>query len=242
MKTRTILLSITVLSAVAAIYFMISDDGNSDTPQSAMEQLSAPGPQVAGSTESARSSDGPAAEIDIEKEIRADLDHLSLPEEIERGNADLEQDLAQGYPEAADNLWTISSVIPADAVVLDEKIQTKEPVSVDAGKAASVAAGDVIPLPLPGTTGYLAVVDRVSVSSSGETSWSGYLQGYNSDYPVVFTIGAQSSFATITTPEGQYAMEAVNGNGWVYKTPDLIDLVDPDQPDHLITDGNGHIE
>ena len=242
MNTRITLLSITVLIAVAATFFLIRSDGNGDALQSPSEQLSAPGPEASGSKNPFRRKDIPTPEVDVESVILADLDHLKLPADLDREIADIEQELARDSLDVPVTPWTISAVIPENAIPLEEKIQSREPVTLDPGQAAEVAVGDVIQLPLPGTSQYQAVVDRVSVGDNGETNWTGYLQGYDTDYPVVFTLGAQSGFATITTPEGQYAMEAVDGSGWVYKTPELIDLVDPDQPDFLITDGTGHPE
>lgn len=137
--------------------------------------------------------------------------------------------------------WTISrdGTTPS-AIALEKEIKVYEPVSYNPEKALDIAVGEIISIALPGAKEYPVIVTTVKTSRNGETSWNGYLVEYQKDYPVTFTLGQHASFATVATPDGLYAMEAVNGNGWVYKTPDLVDLVDPDQPDYLIADQHNH--
>lgn len=77
--------------------------------------------------------------------------------------------------------------------------------------------GDQVELPLLYGQSATVEVDHGEFSRNGDYSWSGHLQDYGSDYPIVVTYGDKSSFAMITTPQGSYSMESINGQGWLYK-------------------------
>ena len=68
---------------------------------------------------------------------------------------------------------------------------------------------------------------------NGDYSWRGYLDGYGTDYPVVMTYGANSVFATVTTPKGSYTLVSVSGSGWIYKNPSEFELSQPGVEDHM---------
>ena len=167
--------------------------------------------------------------LDKKLEAEAEL-YLSS---MDREDENLDEAISSKYISA----WTISRAPNAiNSVKLSEKIKEYESVQVDENTISMVAVGDIVLVRLPGTGEYPVLVTAVSIQHNGETSWNGYLAEYEVDYPVTFTLGAYSSYATIATPEGLYSMEAIHGNGWVYRTPDMIDLVDPEQPDYLIAD------
>lgn len=179
---------------------------------------------------------------EIEQEVGAMLElRLLAPDNFNPVAAEeLEQELKDHEERELLSSWQISEVVSQqNSISLNEHITVSEPVAIDGQQIAAVTTGDRVELPLPGGASYTAVVNRVVVNSDGETSWSGYVEGHGQDYPVTFTIGEQNSFATVTTPEGLYAMETSHGMGWVYKTPDLTELVDPDQPDRLMVDQEG---
>jgi|GEM_PF-6243651 len=179
---------------------------------------------------------------EIEREIGAMVeDRMYAPDNFNPiAVEELEQELREHQERELLSSWQISEAVPQQkGISLNEQITVSEPVAVDAQQIAAVTTGDRVQMPLPGGASYTAVVHRVMVNGDGETSWSGYVEGHGQDFPVTFTIGEQNSFATVTTPEGLYAMETFNGMGWVYKTPDLPELVDPDQPDRLMIDQGG---
>ena len=47
------------------------------------------------------------------------------------------------------------------------------------------------------------------------------------------TYGADAVFASITTPQGSYSLESVNGSGWIYKNPAEVELTQPGKNDYL---------
>ena len=81
---------------------------------------------------------------------------------------------------------------------------------------------------------YVVQVEKVTTFQNGSMSWQGHLDGYGDQYPVVLTKGKATTFATITTPEGSFTMESVNGAGWIYKNPEINETSDTRQPDSLM--------
>jgi hypothetical protein len=79
----------------------------------------------------------------------------------------------------------------------------------------------------------VADVQSTTTNPNGDYTWSGHLQGHGTDYPVVMTYGEHSIFATITTPEGSYTMESIDGLGWLYKNPAEVELSNPGAKDFL---------
>lgn len=77
--------------------------------------------------------------------------------------------------------------------------------------------GDRLTVPLLNGNSVAVTVETSKRMPNGDYSWKGYVDGEGDDFPVVFTIGKNSAFATITSLEGSYTMEAVGGVGWLYK-------------------------
>lgn len=81
----------------------------------------------------------------------------------------------------------------------------------------ALTVGDRVTLPLPTGTSVVAAVERISVSLEGDRSWSGHLEGHGRRYPVTFTQGDVAAFATIASPEGLFALEALHGAGAIFR-------------------------
>lgn len=122
--------------------------------------------------------------------------------------------------------WTLSAPTTDIAdFYLDGSIKNYEPVTLARHDTANrVSVGDNLVIPLPEGLSVEVSVVKSSENSMGGYTWQGYLKGHNDDYPVIFTEGATSSFATITTPTGSYTMESVNGLGWIYQNPSMDSL------------------
>lgn len=108
-----------------------------------------------------------------------------------------------------------------------------EPVSVDMDSPAYPTAGEQVSLSLPGGEKLVVNVETSHENPNGDYSWRGHLDGQGTDYPVAMTYGANSVFATITTPNGSYTLESVNGSGWIYKNPSEFELSEPGKNDYL---------
>lgn len=140
--------------------------------------------------------------------------------------AEVETALAQRHPanpaasESAAPPWAL--LAPDDErrpnFALDPRVEVAEAVAVDR-QVALLSPGESVRFALPGGQTAVVLVEQTRLLPNGDTGWSGHLQDYGNRYPVVFTAGATSAFATLTTPQGAYSMESVNGIGWLYKNP-----------------------
>lgn len=119
------------------------------------------------------------------------------------------------------------------AIPVPDGVVVYEPVSVDMDSPAYPTAGEQVSLSLPGGEELVVNVETSHENPNGDYSWRGHLDRLGSDYPVVVTYGANSVFATITTPNGSYTLESVNGSGWIYKNPSEFELSEPGKNDYL---------
>lgn len=113
-------------------------------------------------------------------------------------------------------------------------VSVYEPVSVDMENPTYPEAGQQTSVTLPGGEHLQVNVERSTTNPNGDYTWRGHLDGYGDDeYPVVMTYGGSSVFATVTTPNGSYTLESVNGSGWIYKNPSEFELSNPGANDYL---------
>lgn len=130
--------------------------------------------------------------------------------------------------------WRLGDVkAPTPKIPLSEKISNYAIVQLEQHPAQFPVMGEQIQLPMLSGQSVVANVESTTKNPNGDYTWSGHLQGYGSDYPVVMTYGQHSIFATITTPEGSYTMESIEGLGWLYKNPAEIELSNPGTKDFL---------
>jgi hypothetical protein len=118
-------------------------------------------------------------------------------------------------------------------ITLSERISAYAIVELEQHPAVFPAVGEQIQLPMLNGQKVIANVQSITTSPNGDYTWAGHLDGYGDDYPVVMTYGEHSIFATITTPEGSYTMESLDGLGWLYKNPAEIELSNPGAKDFL---------
>lgn len=121
-------------------------------------------------------------------------------------------------------LWTpTDQPYPEDFLSLPEEVSDKTPINLDPKELDVIATGDSISFSLPGNYQFDAVVKKTTYSRNGDKTLIGHLDGATSPdgdaYPVILTLGSNTTFATILTPYGSYSMETINGQGWIYKNP-----------------------
>ncbi len=133
-----------------------------------------------------------------------------------------------------DELWSAAGAeTPAPSIPLSEKITAYEAVQVNPHPDAYPTTGDQVVLPMLGGQKVTVNVESMTTHPNGDYSWSGHVQGYGDDYPVSMTYGERATFATITTTQGAYSMESVNGSGWLYKNPAMVELSAPGTKDFI---------
>lgn len=136
--------------------------------------------------------------------------------------------------EALQTSWQMGDVkSETPNIRLSEKISEYAIVQLDQNAAEHPSVGQQIQLPMLNGASVIANVEAANTNPNGDYTWSGHLQGYGTDYPVVMTYGEHSIFATITTPQGSYTMESIDGLGWLYKNPAEIELSNPGAKDFM---------
>ena len=138
-----------------------------------------------------------------------------------------------GDQPSATSPWQLATNAAAPSIPLAEGVRVYEPVAVDMENPRFPQPGDQLELSLPGADPVKVSVAKATTLANGDYSWSGHLQGSGTAYPVVMTYGADAVFATITTPQGSYTLESVNGSGWIYKNPAEVELTQPGKNDYL---------
>lgn len=135
---------------------------------------------------------------------------------LAEANDRLQKDDQPGEAETLARPWETGESGRNPTVPLSNQIREFETVS---SRKLFPKAGDKVELPLLDGTAVTVDVASVKVTESGDYVWSGHLEGRQQDYPVVVTQGPHTSFGMITTPQGSYSMETVDGVGWLYKNP-----------------------
>ena len=115
-------------------------------------------------------------------------------------------------------VWTpAAGAAPQLAGLQNGLVRDVQHVRLDHGVIARIEVGSLVPIDLPGGEHFLARVQRLAANESGDRWWSGHIEGFGMRYPVVYTQGEASAFATITTPAGLYALEAAGEDAVLYR-------------------------
>jgi len=129
--------------------------------------------------------------------------------------------------------WQLTS--EEQTLAISDVVTVKDAITIDVSVVRSTSVGDAFEMTLPGDLQYAAKVE-----SKTANGWKGHLEGFDDQYPVLFTATDSSVFATITTPEGSYTLESVNGAGWVYQNPTMAELSQDGFEDYLVPDLHAH--
>lgn len=130
--------------------------------------------------------------------------------------------------------WVLGNTKSASPQIpLNSVIREYEVIEINQHPTQTPQVGETVSLPMLNGKKILVDVQTTSLNPNGDKSWSGHLQGYGEDYPIVMTYGQNLIFATITTPEGSYTMESADGVGWLYKNPSELELSDASSKDFL---------
>lgn len=130
--------------------------------------------------------------------------------------------------------WRVmDAAAAAPPMPLPESVSVYEPVSVDMENPAYPEAGQQTSVTLPGGERLQVNIETSATNPNGDYTWRGHVDGHGDEYPVVMTYGGNSVFATVTTPNGSYTLESVNGSGWIYKNPSEFELSNPGANDYL---------
>ncbi|CAA6810323.1 MAG: Unknown protein [uncultured Sulfurovum sp.] len=114
-------------------------------------------------------------------------------------------------------------------------VQSVLAIEVTQNSIAQLSVGDIIKLPALGQVEYEAKITKKISHKNGSTSVTGNLVGdQNEKHSVILTEGKSTSYASISTPEGAFEIQTINGVGYVYSVKDIENqYVDPDKKDIL---------
>jgi hypothetical protein len=132
------------------------------------------------------------------------------------------------------NVWLVGSVKAAQpSIRLNDRVVAYEVIEINQHPDQIPQIGEQVLVPMLKGKSVTVNVQSVSTSPNGDKTWRGHVQGEGTDYPVIMTYGEHTVFAMITTPEGSYSMESVDGVGWLYKNPSEFELAAPNSKDYL---------
>lgn len=206
-------------------YFLVTH--HAQTPDRQLDEILAANPEMAASLESGglvllQDSDKALAEAQ-----KALTDSSSKPHD------EISEKSVNQSPPVRSNAWSHSTQAASPSIPLAQSVSVYQQVDVDMETPAFPSPGEQVSLALPGNQEVVVNVETGVTNPNGDYTWRGHLEGHGTDYPVVMTYGGASVFATITTPEGSYTMESINGSGWVYKNPSEFELSHAGVNDYL---------
>jgi len=112
------------------------------------------------------------------------------------------------------------SIDSVDTIEKKDGIKPVAAVLIAPNKISSLNIGDTVELPLLGNSNYRVKITNKVVNPSGSVSVSGNLEE-DEKYSVVLTQSKTSAYASVTTPEGAYEIESIDGKGYVYSVSDI---------------------
>jgi hypothetical protein len=184
--------------------------------------------------------------FEVPKLEEENLSKLMLPVQEEFNNAITLDEPKKLLEEEIEEFVEIYQEVDKEELL--QKLATKKLVAPVAGiqfqksAIANLFMGDKIKLPNVGQVAYSAEITKRVEHKNGSVSVTGNLIGdNNAKYSVILTEGKTNSYASITTPEGAFEIETINGVGYIYSVKDIEEkYIDPTKEDVLIPNHDGH--
>jgi hypothetical protein len=116
------------------------------------------------------------------------------------------------------SLWRTDDAPPPPMPgTLNGHVSALRSVHVDRDALAQIDVDSRVTIELPNGRTYVARVERIEAHDNGDRSWTGHLDEYGLTFPVAYTQGDPWVFATITSPEGLFALEANAEGGVIFR-------------------------
>lgn len=149
--------------------------------------------------------------LDIVKNMGSDSLYNSLKElEIKEFEESLEIYEDIDIEELEREMPTKKLVKPVLGITIKEK------------SIAKLNIGDTIKLPEINSFQYEAKITEKITHKNGSVSVTGnLLPKENKQYSIIFTEGKKNTYASISTPEGAFDIETINGKGYVYSVKEM---------------------
>jgi len=102
-----------------------------------------------------------------------------------------------------------------------EGIEPLSAISIEKNIISNSKVGDIIVLPSIDGSYYEMIIKGKNKSAMGNVSIYGDYMENGIAYHSILTEGKQSSYISMTTPEGTYEVNLINGKGYVYSSVDI---------------------
>lgn len=152
--------------------------------------------------------------------------------EDERLLESIDKEIAETRPQPM--LWQeLGNDEDLSYVKIDENIQGARKIKMDVELLKKVVPGDQLQLPMLGGNEYTVNVEKVK-ESKNNTHVRGHINIAGDSYLATMTQGEKLTFATVSTPNGTYDVQLVDGKGWVYNSDQLNAHIDTTKTDVLL--------
>jgi predicted RNA-binding protein with TRAM domain len=143
---------------------------------------------------------------------------------------------ADTFPNTPVQAWHEDPEPPVLPTRFSNKGIDARPLKIAKQEFKRISVGDNLKLPIPQTgQSYEMSIEQVGRHKNGDRTLKGHLTN-QPEYTVVVTEGQSSTYATISTPEGSFMLEAQQDQGWLVAAADLDSLVNPNLKDYQIPD------
>jgi hypothetical protein len=138
--------------------------------------------------------------------------------------------------------WTSKTDLPTDLPLTPEELKDgRKFIELDSLKIETLVPGDQVTIAIEDhNKNYQMIIDVVENHDYETVSWRGHLDiGDGQSYPVSFTRGKQLTVGGISTPEGEFVLQAHGNTGWLAPSGLLFSRhVDPlIPPEEAVTHG-----
>ncbi len=222
LQTKVVISLLTVALGISSLYLWYA---NLLDTQSPIENLEAAKKLTTEPPSNALSRSNAILELAEQKAAAADIalkNNIDDPKEINQ------------IEKKAKEIWKVAdNNTKRSSIPLAELVKEYQAIELDPEPESYPSIGDQITLPMLNGKHVVAEVQDVTLNPNGDYTWTGHIVGEGNDHPVIFTYGAKSTFATISTADGSFSLETVNGSGWLYKNPSMTDMAANNRSDTL---------
>ncbi len=122
----------------------------------------------------------------------------------------------QESQEAKDVLQSQPEKLPGD-------LAKEAYIEIDTGKLKAMTLGDQFDVEIPQLAGSLAAeVDYITEHPNGDKTVEAKFPGMDKYFSAVFTIGAEQTYAQISTPDGVFILEGQGNYAWITSREALV--------------------
>lgn len=160
-----------------------------------------------------------------DKALALDEEENLTVEDVDKELKEETEEVQEVEPEIVATVHDI--MVESDLKEIEKKFAPKEGITpvtgieIFKGTISNLKVGDKVTLPYMGTGEYEAEISSKTTHANGSVSVTGNLLDGTNQYSVVLTEGKNTTFGTVTTPDGSFEIETKDGQGYVYSTDEI---------------------